>query len=174
MVLPDHTLRQRCYNGLVMPFKEENLQPASIDLTLSNEFMVATNHDIESIDLINKVNPNMKLFKTNKFILHPGEFCLGSTQEEVSLTDDIVGRVEGKSSLGRLGLFVHVTAGYIDPGFTGNITLELYNAANLPIILRPDRPICQISFEFLYEPCEKPYNGRYQGDKGVVESRYGD
>src|SRR4051794_5005072 len=106
------------------------------------------------------------------FILHPGEFVLGSTAERVALPDDLVARLEGKSSLGRLGLLIHSTAGYIDPGFDGTITLELSNVARLPISIYPGMPIGQISFLQMTTPVERPYQGKYQGQRGPTASAY--
>ena len=106
-------------------------------------------------------------------VLHPSEFILGVTEEVVRLSNNIVGKIEGKSSLGRLGLMVHVTAGFIDPGFIGPITLEMKNLLNVPIVLRPGKKICQIAFAWLNSAARRPYDGRYQNSKGVVASRYG-
>ncbi len=107
-----------------------------------------------------------------RFILHPGEFVLGSTVERVAIPDDLVARLEGKSSLGRLGLLIHSTAGYIDPGFEGTITLELSNVARLPIAIYPGMPIGQISFLQMTTPVDRPYRGKYGGQEGPTASRY--
>lgn len=169
MILADWEIRDR--EGLVVPFSEQRLQPASVDLLLDHEFAVYQDGQISLIDLINPTSDALKKVTTNGFILHPGEFVLASTVERVNLPSDLVGRVEGKSSLGRLGLIIHATAGFIDPGFCGQITLEIANLRRVPIVLRPYRPICQISFARC-EPVEKPYQGRYQNQKGVTASRY--
>lgn len=163
-------------SGLVDPFIKDNLQPASLDLRLSNEFIVFENHNQKFIDLAS-VEDNGVVHKNvsfdDGFVLHPGEFVLGATEEYVRIPSVLVARLEGKSSIGRLGILVHVTAGYIDPGFQGRITLEIYNLRNIPILLRPGLPFCQISFYEMSEEPEKTYSGRYQGDMNVQSSRYG-
>lgn len=177
MILPDFKIAERCLMaGLVSPYIRENVQPASIDLCLGNEFRVFHNHDIEHVDLDNIPDDMTELVRVGDeehFILHPGEFVLGVTYEQVWMPDDLVGRVEGKSSLGRLGLIVHATAGFIDPGFHGRVTLEMTNLLRIPIKMRPGRLICQISFHQMSAPAQKPYSGRYQGDMSVAPSRYG-
>jgi dCTP deaminase len=105
------------------------------------------------------------------FVLHPGEFVLGVTSEQVNLPSNIVGRIEGKSSLGRLGLMVHVTSGFIDPGFRGCLTLQMTNVLRVPIVLRPSKRICQVVFAYLNSPAMNPYGGNYQDSEGVVASK---
>jgi dCTP deaminase len=173
--LPDHELHALGAD-LLQPFHPECVEPASIDLHLANEFLVPDISNIRYVDL-DAPEDFMKLVTPRPdagYVLHPGEFILGVTQEKVTLPDYIVGKIEGKSSLGRLGLMVHVTAGFIDPGFQGPVTLEMKNLLQIPIVLRPGKKICQIAFAYLNAPCDKPYQGRYQNSEGVVASRYGD
>lgn len=176
MLLPDSKIAHLCMTrGLVRPFEPENVQPASIDVRLGNHFKVFVPHGETVIDLNDPVDITKAVAISDQehFVLHPGEFVLGVTRERVDMPNDLVGRVEGKSSLGRLGLIVHATAGYIDPGFSGRITLEMTNLLRVPILLRPRKLIAQISFSQLLHPAQKPYNGRYQGDLTVAASRYG-
>ena len=161
------------------PYDESLLQPSSIDFRLDRYFRVFENHRYPHIDpaadqsdLTREVEPNGE----EPFILHPGEFVLGSTLEVVSLPDDLAARVEGKSSLGRLGLLTHATAGFVDPGFSGHVTLELANVATLPIKLYPGMKIGQLCFFRLSSPAEHPYGSakygsRYQGQRGPTPSR---
>jgi dCTP deaminase len=161
------------------PFQPEMVQPSSIDIRLDRYFRVFENHRyphidpaVEQPDLTRLVEPE----KDEPFILHPGEFVLASTYEVISLPDDIASRLEGKSSLGRLGLLTHSTAGFIDPGFSGHVTLELSNAATLPIKLWPGMKIGQLCMFRLSSPAEYPYGSekygsRYQGQRGPTPSR---
>jgi dCTP deaminase len=163
----------------VEPYDESMIQPSSIDFRLDRYFRVFENHRYPHIDpaadqsdLTREVEPA----GDEPFILHPGEFVLGSTHEMVSLPDDIAARVEGKSSLGRLGLLTHATAGFVDPGFSGHVTLELANVATLPIKLYPGMKIGQLCFFRLSSPAEHPYGSekygsRYQGQRGPTPSR---
>jgi dCTP deaminase len=163
----------------VEPFDVEMIQPSSIDVRLDRMFRVFENHkyphidpSIEQADLTRLIEPE----GDDPFILHPGEFVLGSTLEVVSLPDDLAGRLEGKSSLGRLGLLTHSTAGFIDPGFSGHITLELSNVATLPIKLFPGMKIGQLCLFRLSSPADHPYGSdkygsRYQGQRGPTASR---
>jgi dCTP deaminase len=163
----------------VEPFDMEMIQPSSIDVRLDRMFRVFENHkyphidpSIEQADLTRLIEPD----GDDPFILHPGEFVLGSTLEVVSLPDDLAGRLEGKSSLGRLGLLTHSTAGFIDPGFSGHITLELSNVATLPIKLFPGMKIGQLCLFRLSSPADHPYGSdkygsRYQGQRGPTASR---
>jgi dCTP deaminase len=163
----------------IEPFDPEMIQPSSIDVRLDRMFRVFENHkyphidpSIEQADLTRLIEPD----GDDPFILHPGEFVLGSTLEVVSLPDDLAGRLEGKSSLGRLGLLTHSTAGFIDPGFSGHITLELSNAATLPIKLFPGMKIGQLCLFRLSSPADHPYGSdkygsRYQGQRGPTASR---
>jgi dCTP deaminase len=163
----------------VEPYDEAMIQPSSIDFRLDRYFRVFENHRYPHIDpaadqsdLTRVVEPT----GDEPFILHPGEFVLGSTHEVVTLPDDIAARVEGKSSLGRLGLLTHATAGFVDPGFSGHVTLELANVATLPIKLYPGMKIGQLCFFRLSSPAEHPYGSekygsRYQGQRGPTPSR---
>lgn len=174
-ILPDVAINHMG-TDLVDPFVPENVQPASIDLRLFNEFIVFDSHDSLFIDLNNVYDDSArKVIKEfgEGFILHPGEFILGATLEKITCPDNIVARLEGKSSIGRLGILIHVTAGFVDPGWRGRLTLEILNVRKIPIILRPGKSFCQISFQYMASPAEKPYAGRYQGDDGVSVSRYG-
>ncbi len=161
------------------PYAEDMIQPSSIDVRLDRWFRVFENHrypfidpSVEQPDLTRLLEPQ----GDEPFVLHPGEFVLGSTLEVVTLPDDIAGRLEGKSSLGRLGLLTHSTAGFIDPGFSGHVTLELSNVANLPIMLYPGMKIGQLCLFRLSSPAEHPYGSekygsRYQGQRGPTPSR---
>jgi dCTP deaminase len=163
----------------IEPYDEAMIQPSSIDFRLDRYFRVFENHRyphidpaVDQSDLTRVVEPEGE----EPFILHPGEFVLGSTHEVVSLPDDIAARVEGKSSLGRLGLLTHATAGFVDPGFSGHVTLELANVATLPIKLYPGMKIGQLCFFRLSSPAEHPYGSekygsRYQGQRGPTPSR---
>ncbi len=177
MVLSDRTIRAQIEAGrlVVDPFDESLLQPSSLDVRISNEFRVFHNNRHPYIDVRRPQADLTELVSVapgEQFILHPGEFVLGSTVEVVGIPDDLVARLEGKSSLGRLGLLIHSTAGYIDPGWHGTITLELSNVARLPIAIYPDMPIGQISFLQLTTPVDRPYTGKYAGQQGPVASRY--
>ncbi|WP_084964668.1 dCTP deaminase [Thermoactinospora rubra] len=161
------------------PFDEEMIQPSSIDVRLDRYFRVFENHRyphidpaVEQPDLTRMVEPE----GDEPFILHPGEFVLASTYEVVTLADDLASRLEGKSSLGRLGLLTHSTAGFIDPGFSGHVTLELSNVATLPIKLWPGMKIGQLCVFKLSSPADHPYGSerygsRYQGQRGPTPSR---
>lgn len=148
------------YTAKSVAWFENRVQPASVDLQLNR---VLKNIDGETFCLNEK----------NTYVLQPGEFILGSTIEYVTIPHDLVARVEGRSSVGRLGVMVHVTAGYIDPGFKGNITLELFNCSDKPFQLCFGDRLCQIVFETLSSPCLNGYDGKYQGDVGVVCSKWG-
>ena len=161
------------------PWDPEMLQPSSIDVRLDRFFRVFENHKYPHIDPAEDQPELTRLVEPDReepFILHPGEFVLGSTYEQVTLPDDIAARLEGKSSLGRLGLLTHSTAGFIDPGFSGHVTLELANVANLPIKLWPGMKIGQLCFFRLTSPAMEPYGSaaygsRYQGQRGPTPSR---
>ena len=161
------------------PYDEAMIQPSSIDVRLDRWFRVFENHKYPHIDPSIEQEDLTRLLETEgdePFILHPGEFVLGSTYEVVSLPDDVAGRLEGKSSLGRLGLLTHSTAGFIDPGFSGHVTLELANVATLPIKLWPGMKIGQVCYFRLTSPAENPYGSgpygnRYQGQRGPTASR---
>lgn len=180
MLLSDKDIRAEIDNGRVRidPFDDSMVQPSSIDVRLDRYFRVFENHryphidpSVEQVDLTRLVEPE----GDEPFILH-GEFVLASTYEVVSLPDDLASRLEGKSSLGRLGLVTHSTAGFIDPGFSGHVTLELSNLATLPIKLWPGMKIGQLCLFRLTSPAEHPYGSerygsRYQGQRGPTASR---
>ena len=181
MLLSDRDIRAEIDSGRIRvePYDEAMIQPSSIDFRLDRYFRVFENHRYPHIDpaadqsdLTRVVEPD----GDEPFILHPGEFVLGSTHEVVTLPDDLAARVEGKSSLGRLGLLTHATAGFVDPGFSGHVTLELANVATLPIKLYPGMKIGQLCFFRLTSPAEHPYGSekygsRYQGQRGPTPSR---
>jgi dCTP deaminase len=181
-VLSDGTIRRLVAEGrvLVEPYDDTMVQPASIDLRLGTSFRVFHNHRITAIDLADpprNLTEHVEVDDDESFVIHPGEFVLGRTQERVELPDDIVARIEGKSSLGRLGLIVHATAGFVDPGFKGTLTLEITNLTRVPIILWPGKPIAQLSFMALDRPAERPYGhpdlgSHYHGQEEATESRY--
>lgn len=182
MILSDRTLREEIASGriLIDPFVADNVQPSSIDLTVDRYFRVFRNHTARVIDVKENQEDLTELVEIGSddvFILHPGEFVLGATAERIGVPDDLVARIEGKSSLGRLGLLIHSTAGFIDPGFDGHITLELANVANLPITIYPGMKIGQVSFLRMTSPAEHPYGSKaagskYQGQRGPTPSRY--
>ena len=183
MILSDRTIREELVAGRIVvdPYDETCVQPSSIDLRLDRYFRVFLNHTMAVIDVRQNLEELTRLVEIEDperaFILHPGEFVLGSTYERVGLPDDTVARIEGKSSLGRLGLLIHSTAGFIDAGFDGHITLELSNVASLPITLYPGMKIGQISFLRMTTPAEVPYGAstlgsKYQGQRGPTPSRY--
>ncbi|GAA1679349.1 dCTP deaminase [Fodinicola feengrottensis] len=181
MLLSDRDLLKAIDEGRLGldPWEPELIQPSSIDVRLDRWFRVFNNLKYTHIDPSRQQDDLTSLVETDPdqpFVLHPGEFVLGSTLEVVSLMDDLAARLEGKSSLGRLGLVTHSTAGFIDPGFSGHVTLELSNLANLPIQLWPGMKIGQICVFELSSPAEHPYGSdkygsRYQGQRGPTPSR---
>ena len=182
VILSDRTLREQLAAGRIVvdPLDESLIQPSSIDVRISNLFRVFRNHTRGVIDVKEDMDDLTELIELpadEAFMLHPGEFVLGSTYERIAVPDDLVGRVEGKSSLGRLGLLIHSTAGFIDAGFDGHITLELANVASLPITLYPGMKIGQVSFMQMTTPADDPYGSgaegsKYQGQRGPTPSRY--
>ena len=181
MLISDRDIRAEITAGRVKvePFTEAMVQPSSVDVRLDRFFRTFENHKYEVIDP-SKEQPDLTrevaVAANEFFILHPGEFVLASTYEVITLPDDIAGRLEGKSSLGRLGLLTHSTAGFIDPGFSGHITLELSNVANLPVKLFPGMKIGQLCLIKLSSPAEHPYGSavygsRYQGQRGPTPSK---
>ena len=181
MLLSDRDIRAEIAAGRLAldPHDDSLIQPSSIDVRLDSLFRVFNNTRYTHIDPALRQDDLTTLVEPKEgepFVLHPGEFVLGSTLERCALPDDLAGRLEGKSSLGRLGLLTHSTAGFIDPGFTGHITLELSNVANLPITLWPGMKIGQFCFFRLSSPSEHPYGSakygsRYQGQRGPTPSR---
>ena len=182
MILSDRTIREELAAGRIEidPFDETAIQPSSVDLRLGRFFRVFLNHTTQVIDVKENqenLTPLVEIGEDDAFILHPGEFVLGSTLERVALPTDLVARLEGKSSLGRLGLLIHSTAGFVDAGWNGHLTLELSNVANLPITLYPGMKIGQISFLKMTTPADRPYGSKetgskYQGQRGPTPSRY--
>ncbi len=182
MVLSDRTIRRLLNEGEIGidPFDDELVQPSSVDVRVDRFFRVFRNSRYPFIDVKEPMEDLTELVEIDEaepFILHPGEFVLGSTLERITLPDDLVARLEGKSSLGRLGLLIHSTAGFVDSGFSGNLTLELSNVANLPITIYHGMPIGQISFMRMDGPVEHPYGGgetgsKYQGQAEPTPSRF--
>ena len=181
-VLSDATIIEFVQAGRITidPWNPDHVQPASVDLRLGDSFRVFTNHKVAAIDLRalpDNLTEEVVVPQGESFVIHPGEFCLGRTLEWVELPDDIVARIEGKSSLGRLGLIVHATAGFCDPGWRGTLTLELNNLTRVPIILHPGYEIAQLSFMTLDRPAQRPYGSadlgsHYQGQRAATASRY--
>lgn len=181
MLLSDRDIRAEVDSGRVVlePYDEAMVQPSSVDVRLDRYFRVFENHRYPHIDPAAEQPDLTRMVTTAEdepFVLHPGEFVLASTYEVVTLPDDVAARLEGKSSLGRLGLLTHSTAGFIDPGFSGHVTLELSNVATLPIMLWPGMKIGQLCFFRLSSPSEHPYGSsrygsRYQGQRGPTPSR---
>ena len=181
MLLSDRDIKAEIDAGRVAvePYDPGMIQPSSIDVRLDRWFRVFENHKYPHIDPSTEQPDLTRLLEPEgdePFVLHPGEFVLGSTYEVVTLPDDVAGRLEGKSSLGRLGLLTHSTAGFIDPGFSGHVTLELSNVATLPIMLFPGMKIGQLCLFRLSSPAENPYGSavygsRYQGQRGPTPSR---
>ena len=181
MLLSDRDIRQEVANQRIVldPWDESMVQPSSVDVRLDRFFRLFDNHKYQHIDPATDQPELTRLVEveaTEAFVLHPGEFVLGATFEMITLPDDVAARLEGKSSLGRLGLLTHSTAGFIDPGFSGHVTLELSNVATLPITLWPGMKIGQLCFFRLSSPAEHPYGSerygsRYQGQRGPTASR---
>jgi dCTP deaminase len=182
VILSDRSLREAIAAGrlVIDPLDDDAIQPSSIDVRLDNRFRVFYTARHPYIDVKQPMDDLTELVEVKPdaaFILHPGEFVLGSTLEEVGIPADLAARLEGKSSLGRLGLMTHSTAGFLDPGFVGHVTLELSNVANLPITLYPGMRIGQIAVFQLTTAAERPYGSRgvgskYQGQRGPTPSRY--
>jgi len=181
-VLSDGTIVRLVEEGRIRidPWDPKLVQPASVDLRLGDSFRVFHNHRASAIDLREPpsgLTEEVTIAPDESFVIHPGEFCLGRTLEWVELPDDIVARIEGKSSIGRLGLIVHATAGFCDPGWKGTLTLELNNLTRVPIKLYPGLLIAQLSFMSLDRAALRPYGSpelgsHYQGQRAATESRY--
>ena len=181
MVLSDRTIREELAKGriVITPLDPADIQPASVDLHLDRRVLVFRNNNDPYIDLrkpMLELTEPMDIADDRPFILHPGEFVLGSTLEHIEVPDDIVARLEGKSSLGRIGLLIHSTAGYVDPGWKGHLTLELTNVSRLPVTLYYGMRIGQISFLMLTTPVDRPYGSkelgsRYQNQTDPTASR---
>ena len=182
VILSDVDIRKEVASGRVRvdPFDEAAIQPSSIDMRVDRYFRVFANSRYPYIDVRKPMEDLTELVEASgdePLILHPGEFILGSTLERVTLPNDIVARVEGKSSLGRLGLLIHSTAGFVDAGWDGHLTLELSNVANLPITIYPDMKIGQLCLFRMTSPAERPYGSaglgsKYQGQRGPTPSSY--
>lgn len=182
MILSDGTIREALASGRIGidPLEDGAIQPASVDIRLHPAFRVFANHRYRAIDpkaAQLDLTDRIEVTEGEPFVLHPGEFVLGSTLERISLPDDLVARLEGKSSLARLGLVIHSTAGFVDPAFSGEVTLELSNVATLPILLYPGMRIAQVAFFALDRPAERPYGSeglgsKYQGQSGPTASQY--
>jgi dCTP deaminase len=182
VILSDRSIREALGAGRVViePLEDRDVQPSSVDLHIDRYFRVFRNDTTPYIDPKQPQEDLTEIVEVGDdgaFILHPGEFVLGSTYERVALPDDLVARLEGKSSLGRLGLLIHSTAGFVDAGWDGHLTLELSNVANLPIALYPGMKIGQISFLRMTTAAEHPYGSdatgsKYQGQRGPTPSRY--
>jgi dCTP deaminase len=182
VILSDRSIREALDAGHIEidPLFPDCIQPSSVDLHVDRYFRVFRNHTMRVIDVKEDQEDLTELVEIKpdeSFVLHPGEFVLGSTAERVRLPNDLVARLEGKSSLGRLGLLIHSTAGFVDAGWNGHLTLELSNVANLPITLYPGMKIGQISFLRMTTAAEVPYGSKaagskYQGQRGPTPSRY--
>jgi len=180
-VLSDKSIRAEIASNRIAidPFVDADVQPASVDLHLDDKVLVFRNSTVPYVDLrqdLQVLHETGTSSDEHQFIRHPGEFVLGNTLERISLCDSIVARLEGKSSLGRIGLLIHSTAGFVDPGWNGTLTLELSNVSRLPLTLYKGMPIGQISFQYLSTPAENPYgspslNSRYQGQTRPTASR---
>jgi dCTP deaminase len=181
-VLSDGTIRRLVDAGeiVISPWDPLMVQPASVDLKLGTSFRVFHNHKIQVIDLADPpkgLTEPVEVEPDDLFVIHPNEFVLGRTEERVEMPANLVARIEGKSSLGRMGLIVHATAGFVDPGFQGSLTLEITNFNSVPIVLRPGLPIAQLSFMTLDQAAERPYGhpdlgSHYQRQVDATESRY--
>jgi len=179
LILSDREIRRAIADRtlIIEPFDASMIQPSSIDLHVDSQFRVFDNTRYPFIDVRKPMEDLTSLREVapdEPFILHPGEFVLGSTLEKVTLGDSIVARLEGKSSLGRLGLLIHSTAGFVDAGWSGHLTLELSNVANLPITIYPGMKIGQLCMFQMTSPAERPYGktGKYQGQRGPTASRF--
>jgi dCTP deaminase len=182
VILSDRSIRAALAEGRIVvdPLGDDAIQPSSVDVRVDNQFRVFANHRYPFIDVREPQPELTELIEVpddEPFILHPGEFVLGATLERIKLPDDTVARLEGKSSLGRLGLLIHSTAGFIDAGFDGYVTLELSNVATLPITIYPGMKVGQFAFFQLDQPSQNPYgsdgtSSKYQGQRGPTPSRY--
>jgi len=182
VILSDRTIKEQIAAGRIVidPLDESCIQPSSVDLHIDRFFRVFRNHTMAHIDVkqnLEELTELVEIKEDDVFILHPGEFVLGSTLERVQLPTDLVARLEGKSSLGRLGLLIHSTAGFVDAGWDGQLTLELSNVATLPITLYPNMKIGQISFIQMTTAADNPYGSKsvgskYQNQRGPIPSRY--
>lgn len=170
MIISDQTIRNMLSHGTleISPLTEAQIQPASVDIRLGNTFSIVEDHPSGIITLDSEIT--YKTITTDTYILLPGQFVLATTMEYISLPDDLTAFVEGRSSLGRMGLFIQ-NAGWVDPGFKGEITLELFNANRCAIELKAGRRVGQLVFAAMDKPALNPYNGKYQGQTGATGSR---
>ena len=170
MILSDQTIRRMLEEKslVIEPLEERQIQPASVDIRLGNTFSVVEDSSAGIIDLEREIR--YKTIETDKYLLLPGQFVLATTMEYIALPEDLTAFVEGRSSLGRMGLFIQ-NAGWVDPGFRGEITLELYNANRCAIELTAGRRVGQLVFARMDAPALKPYDGKYQGQRGATGSR---
>lgn len=172
MILSDKDIKKAIKSGdvIIEPFDEEDLQPASVDLHLGKHFLVfetKSNYVLDPKEPMDELMREVTISEDEPFVMHPGEFALGVIYEKTGVSSSYVGRLEGKSSIGRIGMLIHVTAGFLDPGNCLKMTLELHNTANIPILLYYKMPIAQMAFEKLSSECEKPYSSirnKYVGD----------
>lgn len=181
MTLSDRDILTEIKSGrlVIKPFKMDHLQPSSVDLLLGYEFKIFRNTRKPFLDIKEPVYDYMedlKIAKHDRIILHPGEFILGSSIEYIKIPNDLIGRLDGKSSLGRLGLVIHATAGFFDPGFEGQATYEISNLSNMPIAIYGGIKIAQMSFHKLSSPVLNPYgtkklNSKYKGQRGPTPSK---
>lgn len=178
MILSDLSILGETKNKhlIIDPFNRKYLQPSSYDVALASSFRVFQNHKVTYVDVKKKedVSELIDIGKRGSFIIHPREFILGNTIEKFALPNYLAGKLEGRSSLGRLGLIIHATAGYVDPGFQGQLTFEISNISNLPIKIYAGMRIAQICFFQMTTPVKRPYgqaDNKYQGQKGPTESR---
>lgn len=181
MILSDRDIKKEIENGniIIKPFDHRNIQPSSVDIRLDSKFLLFRNTHHAYIDPKKDMQGLTKMIdiKGKPLILHPGEFILANTLEHISMPKNLAGKLEGKSSLGRIGLIIHATAGFVDPGWRGNLTLELSNVAKLPIKLYPGMKIGQISFLRMSSDVEKPYGSpelgsKYRDSQEPVGSKY--
>ena len=171
MFLSDVDIREGIKKGeiLIKPFNEENIEPASVDLTLGEDYLISDYHNGPSVIVFGE-KPVYERKKREIITVPPNEFILATTDEYVKIANNIIAHVEGRSSVGRMGLFIQ-NAGWVDPGFEGNLTLELYNANRLPIKLKAGMRICQLNFAHTKTPSKNPYQGKYKGQRGVTGSK---
>ncbi len=177
--MSDRDIIKRVKQGtlVIEPFCEEHVQPSTVDLQLSSKVRIFNNFELGVVDLRQKEDPTKEVEMSKRgFIVHPNEFLLGSTVERFKIPLDLAAKIEGRSSLGRLGLIIHATAGYVDPGFAGNITFEISNISRTPIKIHAGMRIAQICFFQMSSPVERPYGSKelgskYQGQKGPTSSR---
>lgn len=170
MILSDVGIKEYLKSNklCIKPLDHKNIQSASVDLTLGDQFVVVKSWGADILDL--KSQPKYQTIEAKEFLLPSNSFVLATTIEEISVPNNLTAFLEGRSSIGRMGLFIQ-NAGWVDPGFTGQLTLELYNANTLPIRLTTGRRICQIVFCTMDQNTNNPYKGKYQGQKGVIGTR---